>query len=158
LGTQGIIVSLGSPVKGPVKRLKMDVDRLTVAPKGSLWDIEIKTKGMTPEQASAALEKLINGMSGEFGIKTIYAHATGDTIFLEIMGSPFVWASLLVWLPMILTLVGIAVMFTSVWQVISGVPSWVWGLLVIGAAMVFLAPAIGRAVTAVMPPPPPQKG
>jgi hypothetical protein len=58
---------------------------------------------------------------------------------------------------MILTLVGIAIMFTSVWQVISTVPSWIWALLVIGAAMVFLAPAIGRAVTTVMPPPPPPK-
>jgi hypothetical protein len=85
LSVQGVVVSLGSPIKGPVKRLKMDAEKLTVAPKGSLWDIEIKTKGMTPEQASMALERLINGMSEEFGIKTIYAHATNDTIFLEII-------------------------------------------------------------------------
>jgi hypothetical protein len=131
----------------------MDADRLAVAPKGSMWDIEIKTKGMTPEQASMALERLINGMSEEFGIKTIYAYATNDTIFLEIMGSPFAWAALLAWLPMILTGIGIAIMFTTVWQVISTVPSWIWAFLVIGAAMVFLAPAIGKAITSVMPPP-----
>jgi hypothetical protein len=57
----------------------------------------------------------------------------------------------------ILTGIGIAIMFTTVWQVISTVPSWIWAFLVIGAAMVFLAPAIGRAISAVMPPPPPRE-
>ena len=148
IGLPGAVATLGAPLqfKHPVKRVKLDVSKLSVAPKGTLYDIVIRTSKMTPEQAKQALENLILGMREQFGIETYYATASEDTILLEIKGSPFAWTTLLMWLPAILGLIGIAVLLISVWQIFASIPSWVWPVLIIGVGLVLLGPKIGELI------------
>ena len=142
------VATLGEPARFPypVKRVELDVSKLSIAPKGAMYDILISTSRMTPEQARQALETLVQRMHEEFGIETFYATASEDTILLEIKGSPFAWTALLMWLPSILALIGIAVIGISVWQIFASIPGWVWPVLIIGVGLIFFGPAIGEFI------------
>jgi len=141
------IASYGVPADArlPITRMPIPREKLTVGRKGAIYDVAIEVSPlMTPEKAEEAIRMLVSGLAKEFGIKTIAAKAFKDKICLQIMGSPFSWATLLAWLPTILALIGLTMVGVSVWNAIVSVPSWVWALLVIGTATFLIGPIIGE--------------
>lgn len=60
-------------------------------------------------------------------------------------------AGLLVWLPAILTLLGISLAAVSVWQIMTEIPWYVWLLLGAGVFLLFFGPAITTFITRRVP-------
>lgn len=132
-------VSYGTPVRGrlvPVSEPELSVK---MALPGELYQVEIQTSGVPDPQS--ALETLISELNG-FGAKTVYAYADSERILLQLYGSPFAWAALIPFLPLILGGIGIVVTFIAVWFIFAEIPSWAWGALAIGLVMLFLFPTI----------------
>jgi hypothetical protein len=129
--------------KIPIKYEPIPLANLKVAPKGSMYLIQLDVSPLTQDKAVEALNKLTAEMKTKFGIQTIYGKATKDKIYLLIKGSPFSWLALLAWLPVILALIGIILFGISIWQAITAIPSWVYATLIIGAALIIVGPTIG---------------
>jgi hypothetical protein len=129
--------------KIPIKYQPIRLENLKVAPKGSMYIIQLDVSSLTQDKAVEALNRLTAEMKTKFGIQTIYGKATKDKIYLLIKGSPFSWLALLAWLPAILALIGIILFGVSVWQAIAAIPSWVWATLIISGALILVGPAIG---------------
>ena len=145
------VAYFGSPIelRFPVRKVAVSLEKLKVGRKGKIYEVEITVSpAMSAEKAREALQTLICGLAEEFHIKTIAATATENVIRLQIMGSPFSWATLLAWLPTILALIGLTMVGISVWNVIVSVPSWIWALLVIGTATFLIGPIIGEWILA----------
>jgi hypothetical protein len=132
--------------KIPIKYELIPLGNLKVAPKGSMYIIQLDVSPLTQDKAVEALNKLTAEMKTKFGIQTIYGKATKDKIYLLIKGSPFSWLALLAWLPTILALIGIILLGISVWQAITAIPSWVYATLIIGAALILVGPTIGDLI------------
>jgi hypothetical protein len=130
--------------KIPIKYEPIPLGNLKIAPKGSMYLIQLDVSPLTQDKAVEALNRLTAEMKTKFGIQTLYGKAAKDKIYLLIKGSPFSWLALLAWLPVILGLLGIVLFGVSVWQAIAAIPSWVWACLVIGGALIILGPAIGN--------------
>jgi hypothetical protein len=145
-----ILAFYGTPItfKAPVKKIQLSIEQLqkTVAPKGSLYEIQLITSPLTPTQATQAIEKLTTEMKTQFGITTLYSIAAENEILMLIKGSPFAWAALLPWLPTILALLGITLVGVSAWQILIGIPTWLWALLIIGGALIVIGPSIGEFI------------
>lgn len=133
-------ISYGTPVSGrlvPVSEPELSVK---MALPGELYQVEIQTRGVADPQG--ALETLISELDNKFGAKTVYAYADSERILLQLYGSPFAWAALIPFLPLILSGIGIVVTLISVYFIFAGIPSWAWGVLAMGLVMLFLFPAI----------------
>ena len=89
---------------------------------------------------------LTRELKSRFDIDVLYARADTDAIHLIITGSPFSWTALLMFLPTLLGLIGIAVFAISVYQAVVAIPSWVWGCLIIGGLLILFGPAIGELI------------
>ena len=144
---------LGMPPepKIPVRRVKVEIERLKVGTKGSVYEIRMDVQGMTEENAVRALDVLNKELRERFGIETVYGAATTESINLIIRGSPFMWAALLAALPLILGLLGIALVGVSVWQILGTVPGWVWWAAGIGVALFLFGPRIGNWIAGRVP-------
>jgi hypothetical protein len=143
------IVTYGAPIPSKIvaSKIPIPLQKLTVGRKGAIYELRLNVSTLDNEKAQQALQHLINGMRLKFGIRTIYATATPNTITLQIMGSPFTWALLLVWLPSILGLLGILLFAIAVWEVLTTIPSWLWALLLFSGILMFLGPTIGEWIT-----------
>lgn len=64
------------------------------------------------------------------------------TLGLEPQPQRLFVATLLTWLPAILTLIGIAVVGVSIWEIIGTIPWYMWAILAAGVALIFFAPTI----------------
>lgn len=108
-----------------------------------IYELHIKTDGVSNAEEVVTLlaEKLYN----EFKAKAIWAEVDGAEIKLQIIGSPFVWALLIPFIPAILALLGITTILISVYSVFAAIPGWAWGLLVVGVVLIFAGPTIGKA-------------
>jgi hypothetical protein len=127
----------------PVKRVRVEIERLKVGAKGSVYEIRMDVQGVTQENAARALDALDRELRERFGVETVYGTATAEGIDLIIRGSPFAWAALLAALPLILGLLGIALVGVSVWQIVGTVPGWVWWAAGVGIALFLFGPRIG---------------
>lgn len=134
--------------KIPISWLQIPMQNLKVARKGSIYLLKLDVSTLTQDKALEALNTLTAEMKNKFGIKTIYGKAEPNAIHLIIQGSPFSWLALLAWLPTILGLIGIILFGVSVWQTVTAIPSWVWGTLIIGGALILFGPAIGEWILA----------
>lgn len=132
-------VVYGTPVSGRFVPLSESELSVKMALPGELYQVEIQTEGVPNPQM--ALQTLISELN-RFGAKTVYAYADSERIVLQLQGSPFAWAALIPFLPMILSGIGIVVIFIAVWFIFAEIPSWAWGALAIGLVMLFLFPAI----------------
>jgi hypothetical protein len=137
---------LGAPPQPriPVRFQPVDASQLAVARRGDIFALKLDVSRLDEQKARRALEELSRGMAERFGIRTIFARATENEIHLVIMGSPFAWSALLLWLPTILGLLGIVLFAVSVWQAVVSIPSWVWALLIISGGLILFGPAIGE--------------
>ena len=116
----------------------LNVATLGIAPVGSKYLMELKVSGINESNAQQTLENIMKIMKEQFGITTMVAEASLDKIKLAIIGSPFAWAVLLAALPTILGLLGITLLGVSIWQIITGIPNYAWGLLAIGLFTLYI--------------------
>ena len=118
---------------------------LTESVIGQTYELKIKTKGVkSPRYTAIVLQK---SLKEKFNATLLYFEVTGDTITIQIEGSPFAWSLLLVFLPQILGILGIVVSLVAVYLLVSGVPSWVYGLGILGIILISFGPSIARVFT-----------
>lgn len=123
---------------------------LTDSVPGSKYQLQIKTNGV-PDPATT-----INLLRTElpkkfFDLKVLWINIENDIITMQISGSPFLWASLLLFLPTILGAIGIIIVLISVYLMFAAVPSWIWATLIIGGVLIILGPKIGEWALAGIP-------
>jgi len=137
------MVEFGKKVFGPTKYIPRAM--LTESVPGAIYELHIKTKGVPDPQLAAKVitEKLYE----RFRAKVIWISIEGSDIRLQLVGSPFAWSLLLVFLPEILLAIGIIVLLISVYLVFAHIPGWVLGLAAIGAILFVGAPTISKIVT-----------
>lgn len=132
---------------------------------GKIYEIKIRaSRGVTDSKAVA--DYLLSKLKQEYPeiqvvwMKVCEKTQTIDfqftTLSAETLGfEPRVerlWVSgLLVWLPTILTLLGIAVAAISAYQIVAAIPWYVWALLGTGAFLLIFGPAIASLITGRVP-------
>lgn len=144
--SQQALALYGKPMqpKIPVAWKQIPLESLKVAPRGSMYTLELDVSDLTAEKAVEALNTLAKELKEKFNIQIIYGAATKNRIYLQIKGSPFSWLALLAFLPTILGLIGVILFAVTVWQAVAAIPSWVWSTLIISGALILLGPPIGE--------------
>lgn len=136
-----MVVSFGKHVEGRLIEIPTVV--LGDSVPGKVYEIHIKTNGVPDAEKTVML--LAEKLYDEHKAHTIWAEVDGDTIRFQVIGSPFVWAVLIPFIPAIMGLLGISVVLISVYSVLAAIPSWAWGLLVAGVILIVAGPTIGKA-------------
>lgn len=134
------MIELGTLVGRYVVKIPKEV--LTTSVPGKSYHIRMETSGISDERNVA--NALINGLLTEFNAKVKYIRIENGVIDVQLEGSPFVWTAVIIWLPSIFTLLGIVLLGISVYTVFASIPSWAWGTLAIGVALILLAPSVGK--------------
>jgi hypothetical protein len=138
------MISTAELVPENIRWVEIPLDRLHVGRPG-LWLIRIKTSKLTPEKAGVAVARLAEELQ-RLGVKPISIMATEDTIDILFRGSPFPWLVILATIANLLPLIGITILAISVFQGVSSIPSWVWGLAAVGLGLALFGPAIGDMI------------
>lgn len=131
-----VITKVGTRKLG--KTLFLDEGMLTESVIGSRYEIQIKTKGVP--SPNRTLQVLKDGLEEKFNAEVTYCEIVGDEISIQIVGSPFVWSTVLLFIPQILATIGVAVAGIVVYLMVSGVPSWVYGIGAFVALLIFVLP------------------
>lgn len=114
---------------------------LTESVPGCTYEIRIATRGIPDEEKAAVI--LVDTLRSKFNAKTNWIRIEGNTIRMQIEGSPFAWALLLAFLPDILLGVGVVVLLISVFLLITTSP-YVAASIVLGLGLILLAFAAGH--------------
>jgi len=118
---------------------------LTESVPGQRYELNISTNGI--QDQSQVVKVLTSELPNKFkGLKIHWIRVDNNSIRMEIEGSPFVWATLLLFLPEILLTIGVVVTFIAVFLVVSAVPSWAWAIFAIGAILIIFGGGIGRKI------------
>ena len=107
--------------------------------KGKFYEIHIDTDGIP--DPSRAVDTLIEGLRRQ-GVETVWVSADAKNIKIQIAGSPMAWATLVLLMPTILSVIGVIASVVAVYMIIYGVPGWAWGLLAVGLMFLFVVPAV----------------
>lgn len=118
---------------------------LTESVPGKAYHITIETKGVIDEQR--VVDTLTTELYTRFKAKVIWMRIVDNVIDIQLIGSPFVWAALLAFLPTILGILGIVVVLISLYSVLAAIPGWTWGLLAVGIGMILFGPKLAEAVS-----------
>lgn len=136
--------SIGTP-KPYASKILYPPEILKETTPGVTYEVQIKTNGIPNPELT--VKTLTSELTKKFpNIKIHYASASQDTIILHLEGSPIPWSAILAAIPAILTLIGITVILIAVYYLFSGVPGWVWGLLVLGVTLLFIIPTITKTI------------
>lgn len=125
--------------------VEMSREILTESVPGKVYHITIETKGVIDEQQ--VVETLTTELYTRFKAKVIWMRIVDGVIDIQLIGSPFVWAMLLAFLPTILGILGIIVILISLYSVLAAIPGWTWGLLAVGIGMILFGPKLAEAVS-----------
>jgi len=131
------VYSVGQRIPGSLQPLSQFALSTEETEKGKYYELHIDTDGIPDPRK--AVETLIAGLRAQ-GVETVWASADAKSIRLQIAGSPMSWPVVLSLLPSILGVLGIAVILISVYLVTAAVPSWVWGLLIVGILLITILP------------------
>jgi len=135
-----MVVNFGKRIRG--RLVEMPAITLGESVPGKVYEIHIKTTGVS--DAESVVISLAEKLYDNYKANVVWAEVDNDTIKLQIIGSPFVWALLLPAIPIILSLLGVTMILIAVYTVFAAIPGWAWGLLATGVILVFVGPAIGR--------------
>jgi len=118
---------------------------LTESVPGQIYEIHVKTAGIPdPEEAvetvTAELPKKVKGL------KVLWARADEKNMIIQVQGSPFPWTLVLLYLPEILSAIGVAVTAIAVFLVAAHIPVWLWVMLAAGVGLIYLGPKIGAYI------------
>ncbi len=134
------MLELGTIVGKYVQEVPAEV--LTTSVPGKCYHLRIETSGISDEMLVS--DALITGLSKNFKAKVKYMRIENGVIDVQLEGSPFIWAEVLLWLPAMFTVFGIILVGISVYTVFASIPSWAWGTLIVGVVLLLLAPSAGR--------------
>lgn len=123
-----------------IRTVYMPKEVLTESVPGAIYELRIKTKGVS--NPKNAMVMLAEALWDKFKAKLYYFEVSDNIITMQIEGSPFAWALLLVFLPEILVVLGIIVLLILVYLVTSAIPSWQLGLAAVALALIFLGPGV----------------
>jgi hypothetical protein len=138
------MIQAGTLVGSALKYLPQET--LTESVKGKCYHIHMETQGIRPEDEVKVAKRLVDELYAKFKADVVWIRIENGIIDMQLYGSPFVWALLIAFLPTLLVLLGIVLLFASIWSVISNIPSWAWALLAVGVGMIFFAPVIGKTL------------
>lgn len=143
-----MVVEIGKRIVGKVEYIPRAM--LIESVPGQLYEVEIRTKGVSdPEQAISALS---HELPREFkGLKVHWIGVDGSVIKMQITGSPFAWAAFMLFLPALLTVIGIGVTLIAVYLVWTMVPPWVTAILIIGTILTLFGSQMGDLIMRGLP-------
>ena len=139
-------LELGVRVKGTTEYIPRKMLKTSV--KGSIYEMDIKTTGIPLDKRKDVADLLVYEMWDKFHARTHWVEVTDKVIKIQITGSPFVWAALLLFIPEILTGLGITVTLIAVLLLIGHAPVWVLVLGVIGVGLIIF----GKFAPRIKPP------
>ena len=134
------VYSVGQRIPGSLQPLSPVTLSTGETEKGKYYEVHIDTDGIPDPRK--AVDTLISGLRAQ-GVETMWASADAKKIRLQIAGSPMSWSVVLSLLPSILSVLGIAVILISIYTIVSGIPGWFWGLLVVGIILIKILPKPG---------------
>lgn len=154
-------MAFGTPLK--LQKVQLDPAKDQPIP-GCYYEIQVVTdRGVPENQKETLINQIVTGFQ-QRGLTVQSVEVNDNQTTIQFRGSPFEWIEILSFLPLIFTLLGLAVLLLAIFSLITSVPTWVWGALVIGSVLIFLEPwmsgAIRHAAPAkktIPPPPPPQR-
>lgn len=108
------MIELGKKVAGKTVMIPPSILKTMESVVDGLYQLDIKTTDIVDEKKTA--EALINGLREKFGIKVHYISVdkSRSMIKVQMSGSPFLFSALLLSLPAILSLVGVAILVVVV--------------------------------------------
>lgn len=113
---------------------------LTTSVSGKHYHLRIEISGVLGNEVELA-RRLTNDLWEKFRAEVKYIRIDGNTIDIQLEGSPFAWAVLIPWLPAIFTLFGITLIGIAIYTVFTAIPGWAWAALAIGIVFLLLAPS-----------------
>lgn len=146
-----MVVTLGRRVSGKYKLMysgTLEAAPLSLlgesVPK-RLYQIDIQTRGIPNPNLVA--DTLRRELWNKFGANVVWVEVGNDMIRIQLIGSPFIWAALLLFLPQILSALGVIVALIALYLLVTGIPIWVWGLGAIAIVLLLFGPSIAKMVT-----------
>jgi len=140
-------MEVGKRVVGVTKYIPRAM--LTESIPGAVYELEIRTNGITDEKA--VIDLLREEMPKKFkGLRVLWIRIDDSVIRMQIMGSPFAWSLVLLWLPEILQMIGVIVALIAVFLVISQIPAWAWATLLSGVFLIYAGPKIGSYIRGII--------
>lgn len=135
------MIELGRRVEGKARLIPPSLLMKMESVPDSVYQIEIQTKGVRDEKA--VVDTLVKGLREKFGVKVIWisVNKPKDMIKLQIVGSPFAWSALLLFLPTILLAIGVIVVLIAVFLIIVERPVLA-ALAVVGLALIGVGAAL----------------
>jgi len=121
---------------------------------GKVYEIKIDVENLTDPQA--VIGYILRNMTERYpniAVTWIQACETDQTIDIQLIplnqkvqltGETLAIGSILLFLPQILTLLGIVIVAISAWQMVAAIPWWAWALLGTGVILWIFGPAIGK--------------
>jgi hypothetical protein len=123
------------------KTIPIPKEMLTETVPGATYQIEITTNGI-PDPAQA-IETITTEFQKKFPtVKIKWIGIKDNTIQIQIEGSPVAWSTIIAYLPLILSLIGVAALIIAIYLLVSAAPGYVWGLLFVGLVLLFVVPNI----------------
>ena len=139
-----MVVEMGARIAGRIQHIPRAM--LIESVRGQIYEVEIRTKGVSnPEQAISTLNV---ELPKKFkGLKVHWIGIDDSVIKVQLTGSPFAWAALVLFIPAILTVVGIVVTIIAVFLVWTSIPPYVTASLVVGLVLTVFGSQMGGLVT-----------
>lgn len=123
--------------------LEIPSDMLTTSVPEKFYHLRIQYSGTMSDEVEFA-KKFSSELYTMFKAKVAYMRIAPDYVDVQLEGSPFAWAALVLWLPTIFVLFGLTLIGVGVFTVLSAIPSWAWGVVAVGVLLVVIAPTVGK--------------
>jgi len=140
------VVKLGKFIAGNLEYIPKDMLVGETVP-GAIYEIHITCKSLRGKE-SECVKLLYRRLREKFpGMRIFYIEARSlpkEEITIQFEGSPIAWAVLLAFLPLILGILGIVIIAIAVFLILGVVPGWIYGLIFLGALLLWIAPKIPR--------------
>jgi hypothetical protein len=135
--------TIGSKVVGK-GYVRIPDKMLDVTIPGFIYEIQILTDKPVPDPA--VLADLIKT---EFAkrlpeVKIYWISIDGDEVRIQLSASPVSWSVILALLPLIFALVGLTLILIAVWGIITAIPGWAWGCLILGVLTLIILPHVAK--------------
>ena len=114
---------------------------------GKYYHLRIETTGINTDDEAEVAKVLTEQLYPKFHADVVWIKIDNGVIDIQLQGSPFVWGLLIGFLPVILSGLAIVIVLTSVWGIVSNIPSWAWALLAVGGVLIFVGPSLGKSVS-----------
>ena len=125
--------------------LPIPKEMLTETVPGAIYELHIKCD-KPPEDPEQAINVILTELPKKVPVKIHYIEVEGDTIKIQLEGSPLDWSIILAAIPLILGLIGLTILFIAIYEIFASIPGWVIGLLIVGFILLWFLPGIGDLI------------